>query len=629
MCGIAGKLWLDPDRPGDGAVVAAMTAALAHRGPDGDGLAVDGPVALGHRRLSIVDLSERGAQPMADARGELLLVANGEIYNHAALRRELAAHGHRFASDCDVEVVLAAYRQWWDAEGPAFVDRLDGMLAFALWDGPARRLVLARDRLGQKPLHYALTDRALVFASELPALARDPSVDRTPDDAALADYLAFRCVPQPRTAWRGAAKLPPATVAVVEDGRLTTHRYWRLSPGVDGPAAPTLDEAAEEVAGLLDAAVERRLMADVPVGALLSGGVDSGAVVGLMARHAERPVQTFTIGFDDPDYDETREAANVARLFGCAHEQRRVAPDAVALLDRIVAQHGEPFADSSAIPTFLVSELAGSRVKVVLTGDGGDESFAGYDRHRALELARRWDGAPLRAGLGAAAALARALPAGGHRSLSTRLQRFAAALSAPPRERNHLWRLGTGHGRLLALLTDEGRRRLGTPSHYGPAGGGDLPLNEALVLDVENYLPDDILVKVDIASMAHGLEARSPFLDRWLMEFVATLPASLKLAGGRGKAVLRRAVRRLLPRDVLDGPKRGFGVPLDAWFRGPLLAHAREVLLDPACAARGLLDTAAVARLLDAHAARELAAHDLLYTLLVLERWHQHEDATS
>ena len=626
MCGIAGKVWWEAGRPGDAELVAAMTAALSHRGPDDQGLAVHGEAAFGHRRLSIVDLSAAGRQPMTREDGALMLVVNGELYNHRELRTELQAAGHVFRSSCDSEVLLPLYRQRWDAEGPDFVARLEGMFAFALWDGRARRLVLGRDRAGQKPLAYCATARGLSFASELHALRHDGDLDRTPDDRALCDFLAYKCVPHPRTAWRGAAKLPPAHVLVAEGGRVSTHRYWRLAAGPERADRPSMDEAAEELAPLLERAVRRRLMADVPLGALLSGGVDSSAVVGLMARHLPEPVRTFTIGFDDPAYDETLEARRVAGLFGTRHHERIVAPDALSLLDRIVHHHGEPFADASAIPTFLVSELAAEQVKVVLTGDGADESFAGYDRHRALLLSQRLDGALCRTALGWAARLVRVGGMGGQRSLSARLARFSEALAAPPRRRNQLWRLAGSTARLAGLLTPEGAERLGSPSSYGAELPGFLPLNDALLLDAERYLPDDVLVKVDVASMASSLEARSPFLDHRVLEFAASLPAALKATPAQGKRVLRRALARLLPADVLSGRKRGFGVPLDAWMRGPLLPHLREVLLSPRAAGRGLFEPAAVETLIGDHAAGKLAAHEQLFTLLVLERWHLAEE---
>ncbi|MHC5211333.1 MAG: asparagine synthase (glutamine-hydrolyzing) [Planctomycetota bacterium] len=637
MCGIAGKLWFDPARPADIEGVAALTAALAHRGPDGEGLAQDGPLALGHRRLAIVDLSERAAQPMTSQDGHCLLVANGEIYNHLALREELTAAGHRFRSDCDNEVLLPLYREHWEREGPAFVNRIEGMAAFALWDGQARRLVLGRDRVGQKPVVYAHTDEGLVFASELAALVRDPLVDRAPDWQALADYLAFKTVPHPRTAYAGARKLPPGTVLVAEQGRVTLHRTWRPVPGSDVALSATLDEAAEEVDARLTRAVRMRLMSDVPVGAFLSGGLDSAAIVAAMAEASSGPVRTFTIGFDDPAYDETAEARRIARLFGTEHHEERFGPEAVSMLDGILAHYGEPFADASVLPTWIVSRLARRHVKVVLTGDGGDESFAGYDRHRALELARRLDSpwaAPARAMLGVAASVASGGGQGG-RTARSRLARFQAGLALRPRRRNHLWRLALAPERLDALFTPEGRRLLGAPSFYGADVDLPLRLNEALAQDVERYLPDDPLVKLDVASMAHGLEARSPFLDRSLMEYAAALPGHYKLgrvplgSGADGlprgrllsKRVLRHALRRRLPTDTLRGRKRGFGVPLDAWFRGPLLGPAREVLLGPDARRRGLFRPEAISRLLDDHVEGRVAAHETLLTLWVLERW--------
>ncbi len=669
MCGIAGKLWFDAARPADLAGVAALTAALAHRGPDDSGFASDGPLAFGHRRLSIVDLSPRGRQPMTSVDGTTLLVANCEIWNHRALRAELAAAGHAFRGDCDAEVILPLYRQWYEREGADFVRRLDGMFAFALWDGRARRLVLARDPVGKKPLVYAMTGEGLVFASELQALRRDALVDRTPDGRALADYLAFRAVPGPRTAYRGASKLPPGTVMVVEDGRATQRRYWRLAAGCDTSEAPSLDEAADEVLARLRAAVRKRLMADVPVGAFLSGGLDSAAVVALMAEASTTPVRTFTIGFAESDYDEAAGARKLSRLFGTEHHEAVVRPDAVGLIDELLDHYGEPFADSSALPTLLVSRLAKEHVKVVLTGDGGDEAFAGYDRYRALALADRLDGpfaAPLRLALSAAASAAVATGAGGAlvsngeasfagaRGAGARLVRFVDSLDRTPRQRNHDWRVAMTAGQIRGLLTPEGQAFFGTPSFYGADVDLPLPLNEALLLDLERYLPDDLLVKLDIASMAQGLEARCPFLDRELLEYAASLPGRLKLGrasaargAGRGaargdstdgllggppwrttsKLVLRHALRRLLPADVLSGPKRGFGVPLEHWFRGPLAGHAREVLLSPAARGRGLFRPAAVEALLDDHAQNRVAAHEPLFTLLVLERWFLSEDS--
>jgi asparagine synthase (glutamine-hydrolysing) len=647
MCGLSGKLWLDPARPADQDAVRALTAALAHRGPDGEGFAAEGPCALGHRRLAIIDLSPGGAQPFRGAGGELL-VANGEVYDHRALRAELESLGQRFTGDSDNEIILAAYRQWWGAEGPRFLDRLPGMFAFALWDPGARRLVLGRDRVGKKPLHYALTGEGLVFASELHALVRDPLVDRRPDWQALSDYLAFKVVGHPRTAYLGARKLPPASVLVVEpgpDGRLAAappQRWWRLSPGNEEGAAPTLDEAADEVLARLRTAVRRRLVADVPLGALLSGGLDSAAIVALMAQEGGT-VRTFTIAFGEAEHDESAAARRLARLFGTEHHELVVAPDAVALLDAALLHHGEPFADGSALPTYVVAQLARRHVTVALGGDGGDEAFAGYDRHRALLLSARLDrplAAPLRLGLRAAAALAVATgaapdgagAASGARGRGARLVRFADALDRTPRQRNHDWRLSLAPGQRAALLTPEGAALLPPPAFCGADVPLPFPLNEALVLDVERYLPDDILPKLDVASMAHALEARSPFLDHQLLEYAAALPARFKLGpapggGLRSKLVLRHALRRLLPADVLHGRKRGFGLPLESWFRGPLLEHAREVLLSRAARQRGLFEPLAVEALLAAHAARRVAAHEAILTLLVLERWFQREES--
>lgn len=629
MCGIAGKLWFDAARPGDAATARAMGEALVHRGPDDAGWAVDGPLALAHRRLTVVDTTPRGRQPMASTDGRCLLVANGEIYNHLALREALGARGHAFASDCDVEVLLPLYLEHFEREGVAFLDRLEGMFAFALWDGDARRLLLARDRAGQKPLVYARGPHGLSFASEVHALGRDPDVDRDVDWGALGDYLAFRVVPHPATAWRGARKLPPGHAMIVEDGEVVAHRWARFAPGPEGAPLPDAEEAAGQVADRLEAAVAKRLMSDVPLGAFLSGGLDSAVIVAVMAALGGRPVRTFTIGFEEPAYDETADARRVARLLGTEHHEAVVRPDAVALVDRLLRHHGEPFADGSALPTFLLAGLAREHVKVVLTGDGGDEAYAGYERYRALALAERLSApwmAPARGLLRGGAHLARWLGGAGHRAPGTRLQRLVAALDLPPRRRNHAWRVVLDEAARDALLTPQGRERFGRSGFYGPTDRGPLGINQATLIDVERYLPDDILVKLDVATMAHGLEARSPFLDHALLEHALSLPSRLKLQGRVGKAVLRRAARRWLPADVVGARKRGFGAPLDRWFRGPLAAHAREVLLDPRTRRRGLLDVDAVGALLDAHVAGRTAAHEVLFSLLVLERWLASED---
>ncbi len=610
-----------------------MSARLVHRGPDDDGLVVAGPAALGHRRLAIVDLTASGHQPMASADDPALtLVANGEIYNHLALREELVARGHSFSSRCDVEVIVAAYREWFGAEGAGFVEHLEGMFAFALWDAEARRLVLGRDRLGQKPLVYAEVDGGFVFASELGALAADITVDRTFNDQALADVLALRVVPHPRTAWRGAAKLPPGHVLVRElsesgDVQMSLERTWRVAPGSDVGAALTLREAAQGVRERLDAAVRARLMADVPVGVLLSGGTDSAAIAALAARHTSERLATFTLGFADADpaWDERDRARKVARWLGTDHTEVVLDPAHFDLvddvLDPLLAHFGEPFADTSALPTWLVSRCAAREVKVVLTGDGADESFAGYDRYRALALRET-----LRAGWAAPvrSALRWVTPgeAPTQRSWRTRLARFAGGLDVSARHANHLWRVTAPPSTWHALLTDEGRIRLGTPGHYGPDIADDVApfrLNDALALDLECFLADDVLVKLDIASMAHSLEARSPFLDRRVVEFAASLPGRHKAPPA--KRVLRCALADVLPPDLRGGPKRGFGAPIARWLGGPWASAARDVLLSPEARARGLFRADRIEALLTAHETGTVAAHEVLYTLLCTEHW--------
>lgn len=629
MCGLTGKLWLDPARPADLESVRALTAALAHRGPDGEGHAADGPCALGHRRLAIIDLSPRSAQPLRGAGGELL-VANGEVYDHRELRAQLEALGQRFASDGDSEVLLAAYRQWWPTEGPGFLRRLPGMFAFALWDPRARRLVLGRDRLGKKPLHYALTPEGLVFASELHALVRDPLVDRRPDWQALSDYLAFKVVGHPRTAYAGARTLPPASVLVVEpgaDGRLAARveRWWRLLPGNEWGAAPTLDEAADEVLARLRRAVRRRLVSDVPLGALLSGGLDSAAVVALMAQEGGE-VRTFTIGFREADHDEAEGARRVARLFGTRHEELVVEPDAVALLDAALAHHGQPFADGSALPTWLVARLARRHVTVALTGDGGDEAFAGYESHavhaRDERFHRRFP-APLRALLGTG------LAAGARWSGHAKLARVAGAVQRANRPVEERFCNVFTKAQRRRLFSAEARARIGQAKEETLfarlAQEQRFPdfLSQILYADTKSYLTNDILVKVDRMSMANSLEVRSPLVDHELLEFAATIPSHLKLHDGVSKYIFKKTAETFVPREIVYRRKQGFGVPIRHWFRTELRDMLHDALLGSTDAGGALFERRVVERMLREHTNGKRDWSTQLWPLLVFRMWYR------
>jgi len=622
MCGIAGKCFHDPARAVDAGLLMRMGTALAHRGPDDAGTVCDGAVGLLARRLAIQDLSPAGHQPMASPDGRLWITFNGEIYNFLLLRDELERQGIRFRSRSDTEVILALYAR----HGPACLAHLRGMFAFAIWDRQERTLFAARDRLGKKPFFYYQGPDAFVFASESKALLQDPEVPAVPDPVALHHYLTYGYVPAPWSAFRGVRKLPPAHYLLLRNGRLTLERYWtlRYCPQRQAAEPQLIDELLER----LTEAVRLRLIADVPVGALLSGGLDSSTIVALVRRVTSGPVRTFSIGFDRPDYDETRYARLVAQHLGTEHHEAVVKPDAASGLQQLVWHYGEPFADSSALPSLALCEMARGFVTVALNGDGGDEGFLGYERYLATHLLGRLDRLPAPARRLAGAA-GRWLPAGAPKSLPYRLRWLAGALGLDPRRRYATW---------MTCFANEAKAALYTPALAAELRGTDsLALLEAAVAasdaptdlervahaDVALYLPDDLLVKMDIASMAHSLEVRSPFLDHHVMEFAASLPARMKLRGRTQKYLLRRAMRGLLPAPILRRPKMGFAVPIDHWLRHELREMAYDLLLDGRARQRGYFQPEVVRRYLEEHAAGCGYHHSRLWSLLVLEQWHR------
>jgi asparagine synthase (glutamine-hydrolysing) len=620
VCGIAGRLNFRTGAPVDPGMLRGMGDLLAHRGPDGAGLWHQEAVGLAHRRLAIVDLTEAAGQPMTAEDPRVRVVCNGEIYNFRELRTELEARGHRFRTRSDTEVLLAAYA----AHGVECLSRLRGMFAFALWDGGRRRLLLARDRTGKKPLYYRLDGDGIAFASEPKAFLADPSFEARPDVAALSDYLTYHYVPGPGSAFAGVRRVPPAHYLLVEGGQMRLERYWRLR--YQPKRQLSADDAAAELLARLRDAVRCRLTADVPLGAFLSGGIDSSTVVALMAEAGAAPVRTFSIGFEEREYDELPYARMVARRYGSDHHEFVVRPEAVDILPRLVWHYNEPYADSSAIPTFYLAELTRHHVTVALNGDGGDENLAGYRRYLASRLAERYAALarPLQRPL---AALLAALPGPGRRMAHAR--RFLAGLGEPPARRYAHWASHIDPVLKRDLTTEEFRRAAGDRDSlehlveaFRHTEGSDL-VDATLAVDVETYLPDDLLVKVDIATMAHGLEGRSPFLDHELMEFCASLPSDLKLRGITTKYLLKRAVRALLPAPVVDRPKQGFGVPIDRWFRGELRTMVHDVLLDARTLRRGYFRESVVRRLLDEHRRGVRGWHYQLWSLLVLELWHR------
>jgi asparagine synthase (glutamine-hydrolysing) len=615
MCGIAG-IFRPDGAPVPGDLVARMTEVLAHRGPDGAGLHVEGPVGLGHRRLAIIDLAA-GAQPMGSDDGALWIAYNGEVYNFGVLRRELEARGVRFRTGSDTEVVLRGYEVW----GTDVLPRLRGMFAFAIWDGRRRQMVLARDRLGIKPLVYAWDGASLRFGSEIKAILQDPSVPRELDWEALRDYLAHLYVPAPRTLFRAIRKLPPASYLVCRlDAQPEILRYWRLQPNPD--PAVTETEWCRRLDEVLAETVRLHMVSDVPVGAFLSGGLDSSAVVAYMARASSTPVRTFSIGFDEADFDELGFARQVARRYGTDHFELVVKPEVMDILPRLAWQFDEPFADASALPTYCVARITREHVTVALSGDGGDENFAGYRRYaEAGALARLGDRPPVSLVRPLLRAVAGRLPE------NLRGRGFLHLLGLPPTRR---------YFRMMTFQTDETLRRLLTPEaaagvgdHLDPTpyerlaaeAGGPADLGRLRYIDFHHYLPDDILAKVDRTSMLTSLETRVPLLDHVLVECVATIPEHLKFRDGRGKYIFRRTLEPLLPADILTRRKMGFGVPLGAWFRGQLKGFVSDILTDPQVARHGLLRPSAVHALLDAHARGPRDWSAQIWSLVCLELW--------
>ncbi len=618
MCGICGYLGFDePD------LLQKMTEALAHRGPDDAGTYVAPGVGLGHRRLSIIDLSPAGRQPMANEDRTVWVSFNGEIYNFGDLRPDLEAAGHRFQSRTDTEVLVHGYEEW-GAEG--LLDRLRGMFGLALWDGRDRTLLLARDPLGKKPLFYARTPRGLVFASEPKAIYLDPALDRTVDRAALRKYLFYGYVPAPSCLHPGLRKVRPGHYLLARDGTTTERPYWR--PPVPGSAvpAPTLPEAVERLETLLGRAVERRLISDVPLGIFLSGGVDSSTIAAVAARRAGRRVRTFAIGFSEAAYDESDHARRVARHIGAEHTEETLTPgrllDVVPTLGQMV---DEPMADASIIPSFLLSQMARRHATVALGGDGGDELFAGYPTYLGHQVADVYDRLPAAVRHLGLRPLVELLPARfGNYTLDYMARKFVEASGEPAAVRHHLW--------MRYFSPVEVGRTLGEPAPAPQELYADIvdhldglprmdSVATALHLNVKLYLQDCILVKVDRASMAPSLEVRSPFLDRDVVDFVVPLPLRFKLRWGRGKVLLKALAERYLPPAIVHRKKQGFTVPVGEWFRGPLRPLLRDALGPARLARQGLFDGAAVGGLIAEHETGRRNRWKELWALLVFQLW--------
>lgn len=619
MCGICGFYRFD-GAPASAQIVTQMAQTLKHRGPDGSGLFAEGSVGLGHTRLKIIDLSDAATQPMSNDKATLWIVFNGEIYNFKELRRWLQARGYTFRSQSDTEVLLYLYEEL----GEKCVQELDGMFAFAVWDKRLRQLFLARDRVGKKPLYYMKSPTFFAFGSEVKALLQHPDVPAELSLEAIPHYFSFGYPPPGQTFYRGILQLPPAyTMTVEANGQINSRCYWDLDLSPRSGKRVAVPEAIGQIRTLLTEAVQKRLVSDVPLGAFLSGGIDSSIVVGVMSRLMDRPVKTFSLGFaGDADFDETEYARLVATHFHTDHTEFVVEPKAIDLIESLIWHHDGPFGDSSAIPTSIVARLTRQQVTVALNGDGGDELFAGYLRFQACLAADR-----LPAGfsklLGTALA-ALPEPKQYHHWLR-RSQRFFAGASRPLFERIHRW-ISVFSDDLPALLRpelfgDALTAGVGYPKDLIAKADSLSTLSKVLYVNFKTYLPDDLLVKMDRCTMAHGLEGRSPFLDHRLAEYVAGLPDGWKLRWGTTKYILKQAFADMLPDEILRRGKRGFGVPLGAWFRDELREYLQDHLLAPTARSRDYLQPAAVEGLIRAHLQGEGDYGYRLWAILAFEVW--------
>ena len=625
MCGIVGIVERDLTRTIPPGAVERMVRTLNHRGPDEEGTVNVPGVALAMRRLAIVDVSG-GQQPFSNEDGTIHMVANGEIYNFESVKAELIARGHRFRSRADVEVIVHAYEEW----GAEFVRRLHGMFALAVWDSRTRTLVAARDRAGEKPLYYTVTSEGLLLASEIKALLARPDVSRELDLEALDQFLTYEYVIAPRTIFSSIRKLPAAHYLLYRNNDISVHRYWdaadvQVRAWSDDDASAALREA-------LGQAVRSQMMADVPVGVFLSGGIDSSAIAVLMQKEtAGQRVRSFSMGFDDGSYNELPYAREIAALCGTDHIEGMVTPDVGRLFDRLVVHLDEPFADVSLFPTFLVSQMAREHVKVVLSGDGGDELFGGYDAYEAQALAAKWGALAPSAAVRAMDAVLEAVPpTAKKKGLVNKTRRFVSGLAGAPADiAQYRWMTFLSASTKRRLYTRRFQEGLATADVYRPVRealrrvNGDDLLNRQLYADLCVYLADDIMVKVDRMSMATSLETRAPFLDTGVMELAFSMPGGLKIRDGRRKFVLKQALQGLVPDRILQRKKEGFSIPMKNWLRRELAPLMEDLLSEERLRARGLVEPVAVRRMMDAHKAGRANHAHVLFSLMVFERWAQ------
>ena len=623
MCGIVGIANAN-SRSVDREVLEKMNRCIVHRGPDDDGFYVRENVGLAMRRLSIIDIAH-GKQPMHNEGKTAWIVFNGEIYNYQELREDLEKRGDKFYTNSDTEAIVHLY----DRYGADCVQHLRGMFVFAIWDESDKSLFIARDRVGKKPLLYSHQSNGdLIFGSEFQALLAHPDISREVDLEAIDSYLSYLCVPAPQTAFKQIRKLEPAHWLRWKNGEIETKRYW--SPNFSKKIKISEEEAIEETTRILRESTRLRMISEVPLGAFLSGGVDSSAVVALMAQESSQPVKTFSIGFEEQDFSELKYAKLVANHVGAEYHEFIVRPNALEVLPKLVEHYGEPYADSSAIPTYYVAKETRKFVTVALNGDGGDESFAGYERHSAMQIAELYHRFPQFARKLFVETPINLLPTSELKKSRVRdAQRFLQAASLPKTERYFRWMSTFNRNAKKELYTREFTE---TVSAQNPASllekwfvkaNGAGILDTTLLTDQMTYLPNDLLVKVDIASMANSLEARSPFLDHKLIEFAASLPENLKMRRFETKSLLKKVAARLVPREVIYRRKMGFGVPIGKWFRGEMKSFVREVLLSDKCLKRGIAKPEVITRYVNEHTKGERDHTFQIWTFLMLELWFQ------
>lgn len=616
MCGITGRFEFTSQSVSE-ETIKKMTRAIAHRGPDDEGVFVDGQIGLGSRRLAIVDLSSAGHMPMSDESGQIWITYNGEIYNFPTLKKDLEAQGVKFRSHSDTEVIIQLYKK----HGIECLKYLRGMFAFAIWDKNKQELFLARDRVGKKPLKYYSDSEKLVFASELKAILTNSDVKKEVDLEAVDEYLTYQYVPHPKTGFKNIWKLEPGHFMIVKNGKINKQKYWDLD--FSKKEQHSESEWKHLIENKLAETVKMRLISDVPLGAHLSGGIDSSVVVALMAKSMHEPVKTFSIGFKESDYNELPYAKMVADRYKTNHQEFIVEPNAIEILPKLAYHYEEPYADSSALPTWYLSELTRKHVTVALNGDGGDENFAGYSRYNVMRLFRATSYIPNKKML---AEVNRFLYETTKQKIFRKGYRFLSSYSGAPVDfyRNIVDYFGQDEKE--QLYTEEFKTKVKKSAwesylaDYYNKTNSDW-LDKILYTDIKTYLPDDLLVKVDIASMAHSTEIRSPFLDHEFMELVAKIPSGLKLRGQNKKYILKQLAYDLLPRECIDRPKQGFGVPLEHWFRGHLHEYLEQNLLDEKFVSYGWFKKDVLKKLISDHKEYKQNNANQLWALLMLRMW--------